>query len=100
MGDGERAFYICDMAKDRAEEVTIDWSEFDAFKSKLAPSTIKAFEPYNPRTQSFVKTALTLDGQKVTIMVDAAGDYKGKARVYKAGDTTAGQVISVMIRLN
>ena len=100
MGDGERAFYICDMAKDRAEEVTIDWSEFEAYKSKLASSTIKAFEPYNPRTQSFVKTALTLDGQKVTIMVDVAGDNKGKARVYKAGDTTAGQVISVMVRLN
>lgn len=100
MGSGERAFYICDMAKDRAEEVTIDWSEFDAFKSKLAQSTIKAFDAYNPRTQSFVKTALTLDGQKVTIMVDVAGDNKGKARVYKAGDTTAGQVISVMVRLN
>lgn len=100
MGSGERAFYICDMAADRAEEVTIDWSEFDAFKSKLAPSTIKAFDAYNPRTQSFVKTALTLDGQKVTIMVDVAGDNKGKARVYKAGDTTAGQVISVMVRLN
>lgn len=100
MGSGERAFYICDMAKDRAEEVTIDWSEFDAFKSKLAPSTIKAFDAYNPRTQSFVKTALTLDGQKVTIMLDVAGDNKGKVRVYKAGDTTAGQVISVMVRLN
>ena len=100
MGDGERAFYICDMAKDGAEEVLIDWSEVDAFKAKLAPTTIKAFEPYNPRTQSFVKTALTLDGQKVTIMVDVAGGNKGKARVYKAGDTTAGQVISVMVRLN
>lgn len=100
MGNGERAFYICDMAADRAEEVTIDWSEYDAYKSKLAPSTIKAFEPYNPRTQSFVKTALTMEGQKVTIMVDVAGENKGKARVYKAGDTTAGQVISVMVRLN
>ena len=101
MGDGERAFYICDMAKDRAEEVTIDWSEYDAYKSKLATSTIKPFEEYNPRTQSFVKTALTMDGQKVTIMLDVAGDNKGKVRVYKAGDTsTAGQVISVMVRLN
>lgn len=100
MGSGEQSFYICDMAKDRAEEVTIDWSEYDAYKSKLAPSTIKAFEPYNPRTQSFVKTALTLDGQKITIMLDVAGEYKGKVRVYKAGETTAGQVISVMVRLN
>lgn len=44
--------------------------------------------------------ALASRGQKVTIMVDVAGDNKGKARVYKAGDTTAGQVISVMVRLN
>lgn len=100
MASDEKTFYICDMAADKAEIVSIDWSEYDAFKSKLAPSTIKAFDAYNPRTQSFVKTALTLDGQKVTIMVDVAGDNKGKARVYKAGDTTAGQVISVMVRLN
>ena len=100
MGTGEKSFYICDMAQNQAEEVTIDWSEYDAFKSKLAQSTIKAFEPYNPRTQSFIKTALTMDGQKVTIMLDVAGENKGKVRVYKAGDTTAGQVISVMVRLN
>lgn len=29
-----------------------------------------------------------------------SGENKGKACVYKAGDTTAGQVISVMVRLN
>lgn len=100
MDANEQAFYICDMAKNKAETVTIDWTEYDAYKSKLAPSSIKAFEKFNPRTQSFVKTALTMDGQKVTIMVDVAGPNKGKARVYKAGDTTAGQVISVMVRLN
>ena len=100
MSSDEKTFYICDMAKDRAETVTIDWSEYDAYKSKLAPSTIKAFQPYNPRTQSFVKTALTMNGQKVTIMVDVAGENKGKARVFKPGDTTAGSVISVMVRLN
>jgi len=100
MSSDERTIYICDMAKDRAEEVVLDWSEYDAFKSKLAPSTIKPFEDYNPRTQSFVKTALTMNGQKVTIMVDVFGENKGKVRVYKAGDTTAGQVISVMVRLN
>ena len=100
MGAGEKAFYICDMAQNQAEEVTIDWSEYDAFKSKLAQSTIKAFEPYNPRTQSFIKTALTMDGQKVTIMLDVAGENKGKARVIKSGDSTAGTVISVMVRLN
>ena len=100
MASDEKTFYICDMAADKAEIVSIDWSEYDAFKSKLAPSTIKAFDAYNPRTQSFVKTALTLDGQKVTIMVDVAGENKGKARVFKPGESTAGQVISVMVRLN
>jgi|GEM_PF-1827789 len=100
MGEGEQVFYICDMAKDKAEVVTIDWSEYDAYKSNLATSTIKAFADYNPRTQSFVKTALTMDGQKVTIMLDVAGENKGEVRVYKAGESTAGQVISVMVRLN
>ena len=62
--------------------------------------TEKPFGKYDPSTQSFQKTAITMNGKQLTIMVDVAGDNKGKARVYKSGDTTAGQVISVMVRLN
>jgi len=98
MHSSEQLFYICDLSKSAAEEVTIDWSEYEAYRSQIV--TEKPFGKYDPSTQSFQKTAVTMNGKQLTVMVDVAGEHKGKARVYKAGETTAGQVISVMVRLN
>lgn len=99
MRNDEKAFYICDLAKNAAEEVIIDFSAVDA-DGTINRSAMRSFGAYNPSTQSFTTTAYTMSGKTVTIIVDVAGENKGKARVIKSGDTTAGQVISVMVRLN
>lgn len=98
MNGGEQLFYICDLAKSEAEEVTIDWSEYETYRSQIV--TEQPFGKYDPSTQSFRKTAVTMNGKQLTVMVDVAGENKGKARVFKPGDSTAGTVISVMVRLN
>ena len=99
MRNDEKAFYICDLAKNVAEEVTIDFTAVDN-DGTINRSSMKKFGDYNPGTQSFTTTAYTMSGKTVTIIVDVAGENKGKARVIKSGDTTAGTVISVMVRLN
>ena len=50
--------------------------------------------------QAFRKSALTIDGYETTIILPVFGEYKGKALVSREGENTAGQVISVMVRLN
>ncbi|MBR1808291.1 MAG: hypothetical protein IJ776_02775 [Paludibacteraceae bacterium] len=99
MSDDQLSFYICDLSKSEAERVVIDYTELNADAS-IVKSTISANWVYSPRAQAFRKSALTIDGYETTIMLPVSGENKGKARVYKAGDTTAGQVISVMVRLN
>lgn len=99
MSGDQQAFYICDLSKSEAEQVVIDYTELNSDAS-IVKSTISANWQYVPRAQSFRKSALTIDGYETTIILPVSGDNKGKARVYKAGDTTAGQVISVMVRLN
>ena len=99
MGEDQQAFYICDLSKSEAERVVIDYSELNADAS-IVKSTISANWTYVPRAQAFRKSALTIDGYETTIILPVNGENKGKACVYKAGDTTAGQVISVMVRLN
>ena len=99
MGEDQQAFYICDLSKSEAERVVIDYSELNADAS-IVKSTISANWTYVPRAQAFRKSALTIDGYETTIILPVSGENKGKACVYKAGDTTAGQVISVMVRLN
>ena len=95
----EKAFYVCDLSKSRAEEVIIDFSAVDA-DGTINRSSMRSFGSYNQATQSFTTTAYTMTGKVVTIVVDVAGENKGKARVFKQGDSTAGTVISVMVRLN
>ena len=99
MDDGQQVFYICDLSKSEAERVAIDYTELNADAS-IVKSTISAKWTYVPRAHAFRKSALTIDGYETTIILPVMGEDKGKARVYKAGDTTAGQVISVMVRLN
>ncbi len=99
MGDDQQAFYICDLSKSVAEEVTIDYSELNSDAS-IVKSTISANWVYSPRAHAFRKRALTIDGYETTIILPVVGENKGKACVFKSGDTTAGQVISVMVRLN
>lgn len=99
MRDDEKAFFICDLAKNVAEEVMIDFSALDN-DGTINRSSMRKFGDYNPATQSFTTTAYTMTGKAVTVIVDVAGANKGKARVIKSGDSTAGTVISVMLRLN
>ena len=98
MNANEQSFYICDLSKDAAEQVIIDWSEYEAYRSQIV--TEEKFGKYDPSTQSFQKGAIMMNGKRLTVMVDVSGDNKGKARVIKPGESTAGQVISVMVRLN
>ena len=99
MESDQQSFYICDLSKSEAEQVMIDYRELNSDAS-IVKSTISANWVYSPRAQAFRKSALTIDGYQTTIILPVNGENKGKARVYKAGDTTAGQVISVMVRLN
>lgn len=98
MNADEQSFYICDLAKNAAELVTIDLSEYNQYKSQIA--TERPYDQYDPSIRAFKKTATTMNGKTLTILVDVDGANKGKARVIKPGESTAGTVISVMVRLN
>jgi len=94
------SFYICDLAKDAAEEVPIDYSALGEYLMKIVPGKSGVFNPYDPNTQSFSASLMMTDGTSLRIYVYVSGENKGKALVYREGENAAGQVISVMVRLN
>ena len=93
------SFYICDLAKDAAEEVTIDYSALAEYLMKIVPGKSGSIS-YDPNTQSFRSSLMLTDGTMLNIYIYVSGEYKGKALVFREGENTAGQVISVMVRLN
>ena len=99
MGEGQSFFYICDLAKDAAEEVTIEFDQSMAqYASQIA--FFGGFGEYDPNTQCFSGAAQLLDGTFLYLFLYTQGENRGKVTVLHEGESDAGQVISVMVRLN
>lgn len=99
MGEGQSFFYVCDLAKDAAEQVEIQFDESIAeYISQIA--SMGGFSEYDPNTQCFTGGAQLLDGTYLYFILYAQGENRGKVTVLHEGESDAGQVISVMVRLN
>ena len=99
MAADQNSFYVCDLAKDEAEQITVEYDESVAqYASEIA--TIYPFGEYDPNTLCFTATAQLLDGTYLYLILQAQGVNRGKVFVVHEGESDAGQVISVMVRLN
>ncbi len=99
MGEGQSFFYVCDLAKNEAEQVEI---QFDESIAEYIPqiAMMGGFSEYDPNTQCFTGGAQLLDGTYLYFILYAQGENRGKVTVLHEGESDAGQVISVMVRLN
>ena len=99
MAEANNGFYVCDLSKDKSEFVEAVWDESIApYVSQIA--MMYPFGAYDPNTQCFTGGAQLLDGTYLIFYLYTQGEDKGKVRVLKEGESDAGQVISVMVRLN
>ena len=99
MGEGQSFFYVCDLAKNEAEQVTIEFDQSIAeYINQIA--FMGGFGEYDPNTQCFTGSAQLLDGTYLYFILYAQGENRGKVTVLHEGESDAGQVISVMVRLN
>ena len=99
MGEGQSFFYVCDLAKDEAEQVAIEFDESIAqYVGQIV--AMGGFSEYDPNTQCFTGGAQLLDGTYLYFILYAQGENRGKVTVLHEGESDAGQVISVMVRLN
>ena len=100
MGDNQDFFYVCDLAKDAAEQVDINYDGLAPYMDQIVAASYMPFGPYDPNTQSFTASIQLLDGTYLTLILYTQGENRGKVTVLHEGESDAGQVISVMVRLN
>ena len=99
MAENNDGFYVCDLSKDQAEFVEAVWDESMAqYVSQIVG--MSGFGEYDPNTQCFTGGAQLLDGTYLYFILYAQGENRGKVMVLHEGESDAGQVISVMVRLN
>ncbi len=75
----EQGFYVCDLSKDQAEYVTIDWSGVQQYKAQVQNLEAVHFEAANMSEKYVGKTA---DGKMYTFWVPITGENQGKAVLY------------------
>ena len=100
MAEDQKGFYVCDLSKDAAEFVEIVWDDASLIPYVSQIAMVSPFGTYDPNTQCFTGGAQLLDGTFLVFILDTQGENRGKVRVLKEGESDAGKVISVMVRLN
>lgn len=100
MAEDQKGFYVCDLSKDAAEFVEIVWDDASLIPYVSQIAMASPFGTYDPNTQCFTGGAQLLDGTFLVFILDTQGENRGKVRVLKEGESDAGKVISVMVRLN
>lgn len=94
-----QSYWCCDLAKDQAEELPLTWdSNIQSYVNQMVLSSLRM--SYDHASQSLLGTCMLLDGRKLSFRADVEGANKGKVNVLLEGEKTAGQVVSVMVRLN
>ncbi len=97
--DGTAGFWECDLAKDKAEYVALDWSEAAEYQSRIVPGTLR-MDRFEAASLTLQFKAQMSDGTKLDFYTSVVGSDKGKMKGTVSGQNNAGMTVTTMVRLN
>ena len=97
--DGTSGFWECDLSKDQAEYVELDWSEASEYKGKIVPGTLR-MDRFEAASLTLQFKAQMSDGTKLDFYASVVGADRGKIKGTVSGQNNAGMVVTTMVRLN
>ena len=97
--DGTVGYWECDLSKDAAEYVTLDWSSAAEYQSKIVPGTLR-LERFEAASLTLRFKASLIDGTQLDFYTSVVGADRGKIKTSIGGENNAGMVITTMVRLN
>ena len=97
--DGTAGYWECDLSKDAAEYVALDWSSAAEYQGKIVPGTLRLdrFEAASLTLQ--FKASLT-NGTQLAFYTSVTGSDKGVIKTSVGDGNNAGMVVTTMVRLN
>lgn len=90
----DRGFYVCDLSKDAAEYVQLDWSNASQWQSKVTKMTFVHYEMGNMSVKYECQTS---DGQKIVAWVPIVGENAGKVVINTDDSGDAGYDVKVVV---
>lgn len=90
-----QGFWVCDLSKDEAEYVALDWTNVSEYQSKVTSMVAEHFEAAC-MAEKYIAT--TSDGNKLTFWAPITGANAGKLTILNA-DENGGYDINVLLNL-
>ena len=97
--DGTAGYWECDLSKDAAEYVTLDWSSAAEYKSKIVPGTLR-MEHFEASSLTLRFVAYMTNGTQLNFYTSVVGAERGKIKTNVGSDGNAGMVVTTMVKLN
>ncbi len=97
--DGTSGFWECDLSKDAAEYVTLDWSSAAEYQGKIVPGTLR-MERFEASSLTLQFVAYMSNGTQLNFYTSVVGADRGKIKTNVGSDGNAGMVVTTMVRLN
>lgn len=97
-GATSEGFWLCDLSKDEAEWISLDWSNATQWEAQVNKSTMTV-EHYEMGNMSLKYTARTNNGNSIVLWVPITGDNRGKVQVITDADGNANIDVKVVVNM-
>ena len=92
----DKGFYVCDLSKDQAEYVALDWSNASNWQSKVESMEYVHFEAAFMAVKYEITTT---DKQQITAWVPITGESAGKVSIFTDDNGDPNLIINVLLSL-
>ena len=99
VADGSAGYWECDLSKDAAGYVALDWSSAAEYQSKIVPSTLRLVR-FEASSLTLQYVAYMSNGTELNFYSSVTGAERGKIKTNVGSDGNAGMVVTTMVRLN
>ena len=98
VADGTYGYWECDLSKDAAEYVTLDWNSAAEYQGKIVSGTLRLVR-FEAASLTLHFVAYMTNGTELTFYTTVTGADKGVIKT-SVGSNNAGMVVTTMVRLN
>ena len=97
--DGTAGFWECDLSKDAATYVSLDWSSAAEYQGKIVPGSLR-LDRFEAASLTLWFAASLSNGNQLVFYTSVTGADRGKIHATVGSENNAGVVVTTMVRLN
>ena len=99
VADGTAGYWECDLSKDAAEYVSLDWSSASEYQGQIVQRTLTLVR-FEAASLTLQYSASLVDGTILYFYTSVVGADRGKIKTSIGSENNAGMVVTTMVRLN